>query len=163
MRGFSASFAFTSLPTARDNYWRAIAEAWAPCSAGLIMGDGMEGGRVIADVISFQKWRSGRDHDNKQPLPEGCVPELITKHLPRGIVPGGRNGQVLTAPEAWDESEASGLVWTQRELDLGISKRIERGNSFECNKGIPEDLAKKRAIWKLNSSESKGVTRRNNP
>jgi len=134
-------------PGVADNFWIAIAGTWSVIETGRILHEGFAGDKVLADQLEFEEWLAGRQHGNtKSTLAEGYVPDLLYRGLPRGIVPPvcSHNGQILTEPETWDESEATEPVWSQTELDLGIPKTIRLSNSYENNKAIPEALFEER-------------------
>jgi hypothetical protein len=125
-----------------DNFWTPIAGVYASILATCVLSEGLSGDRVLADRLAFQDWKEGREHGNRKPRP-GWVPEPLFREIPRGVVPpvSSNNGQLLTAPEAWDSENETKSVWSQQELDLGIKKKIEAENSYECNLAIPKALA----------------------
>jgi hypothetical protein len=128
--------------TCPDYAWDAISNVYPEVHCDRVLEKGMDGPRVVADRLAFEQWRRERAHGNYKPR-RGWVLEKDFRWIPKGVVSpiSSNNGQLLTAPEAYDPEEASPIKWTKHEKASGLAKKIEASNSLETNVTIPKALA----------------------
>ena len=167
---FLVEFRLRKPPGVADNYWKAIADAYAFVMTTRVRSKGLMGDRVLADQLAFEKWHFERRHGNAEPPQDGqWVPDAIEKNLRRGPIPVSGNGATPrrrewdptskfkpAAPECvFDGNETVEPIWTPTENTKGLPTKINRSNSFETNKAIPEALRKSREEWEKDERPGK--------